>query len=610
MLLPILLAFVAPVGSQAVLDGPSPDRRQPDPGPPTWSDSAHWMPAGTSLYLALPGLPRWLAGGLDDPEVAALLAHPLAQLALAESPLTPAAALALVDGIAGRPVLPTLARLAERGIGVGLLSGPRPGAQPRPFVVLIGGDAELLEEVVEEAFDVFAARFNFDRRLLDAPHTEVAGASVYRLGDKLSLARSGTILVLGGSVTDVVLALDAAGGRAASLAADERFAAARATAAPAPFAWLYVDVAALTATDPDARTNLAAVAADPAAHFLLGPTLTYLSRAEAFGVGLHIDGADVRVALEAHGVQAGPGAATFPRTPPPMRTVGQHDALEAVVHRDMATLTALRAELFPPDVQPAFAKALADLTPLLGGLDLYDDVLPQTSPWLRIVARSVEFEAGAAPLIALPAACIVARVTDETVGQGLVSAFQTTIGIINLEASQQRRAALRLDLALVDGVTVTRARFPQPRSVDATGAPVPVDLRYNLAPACALVGEHFVLGTHHALVTEVAREFAAVTPAAAPGAGATKTDIIVLRGAALAALVRANRETLTLNAVLEEGKPRARAEAELDAFAALLASCERIELSAEAPMASRLSVELVTRLVSLPARAANGGALK
>ncbi len=191
-----------------------------------------------------------------------------------------------------------------------------------------------------------------------------------------------------------------------------------------------------------------------------------------------------------------------------------------------------------------------------------------------------------------------------------MSVFQTTIGIINLEASQQRRAALRLDLALVDGVTVTRARFPQPRAVDATGAPVPVDLRYNLAPACALVGEHFVLGTHHGLVTEVARELATVTPAAAPSADATTTDNIVLRGAALAALVRANRETLTLNALLEEGKPRARAEAELDAFAALLASCERTELNAEAPMARRLSVELVTRLVSLPPRAAEGGALK
>lgn len=610
MLLPILLALAPPVCNQAALEGPRADRGQPDPHTATWSDSADWMPAGSILYLALPGLPAWLAGGLEHPKVAALLAHPLAQLALAEAPLTPAAALALVDGFAGRPVLPTLARLAERGLGVGLLPAPRRGAEPRPFVVLSGGDPELLEELLEEAFDVLAARFDFDRRLLDAPHSEVDGASIYRLGDQLSLARAGATLVLAGSVPDVLLALDAAGGRAPSLAADERFAVARATAAPAPFAWLYVDVATLTATDPEARTNLAAVAADAAAHFLLGPTLTYLSRAEALGVGLHIDGAVVRVALEAHGVEAGPGAATFPRTPPPPRAGGRHDALDAVVHRDMATLTALRADLFPPEVQPAFAKALADLTPLLGGLDLYDDVLPQTSPWLRIVARPVEFEAGAVPLIALPAACLVARVTDETVGQGLVSAFQTTIGIVNLEASQQRRAALRLDLALVDGVTVTRARFPQPRAVDATGAPMPVDLRYNLAPACALVGEHFVLGTHHALVTEVARELAAATPATTPSTGTTATDDIVLRGAALAALLRANRESLTLNAMLEEGKPRARAEAELDAFAALLASCEQIELRAAAPMARRLSVELVTRLVSPPPRAAERGAVK
>jgi hypothetical protein len=306
----------------------------------------------------------------------------------------------------------------------------------------------------------------------------------------------------------------------------------------------------------------------------------------------------VRLALEAYGVDAGPGSASFPSTPPPaQRTqLGARDVLDAVVHRDMATLTALRAELFPPPTQPAFAKTSADLAPLLGGLDLYEDILPHTSPWLRFVARAVEFEPGVAPSIALPAVCVVARITDETVAQGLVSAFQTTIGLVNLQASKQRRPALRLDLALIDGVTMTRARYPRPRTVDAAGAPMPVDVRYNLAPACALVGEHFVLGTHHALVTEIARELAgqAEAPRVDPEGG-HDTDHIVLRGAPLAASLRANRETLTLGAMLNDGQTRARAEAELEAVAALLAACDRIELSAGAPAAQRLSLELSVR---------------
>jgi hypothetical protein len=219
--------------------------------------------------------------------------------------------------------------------------------------------------------------------------------------------------------------------------------------------------------------------------------------------------------------------------------------------------------------------------------------------------RSIEFDGGTAPTIALPAACMVARITDETVGQGLVSAFQTTIGIANLEASRQRRPALRLDLALVDGVTVTRARFPRPRAVDAAGAPLPVDVRYNLAPACALVGEHLVVGTHHALVTELVRELVAALPAAPPATALRDSDLtdhIELNGAALAALLRANRETLTLNAMLEEGKPRARAEAEIEALAALLQSCAHIDLVARAHGPGRLSLQLTARLASTGAR--------
>jgi hypothetical protein len=612
MLLPLLLAVAAPTCAQAIL-APPPGAEAVEPSPEAWSGTARWMPAGAALYLALPGLAPWLASGLDHPEVAALLAHPLAQLALAEAPLTPAAAVALVDGLVGRPVLPTLARLAERGVGLGLLRGPGPGTEPRPILVLLGADAELLEEVLDEVFDVLASRLRFDRRLLDAPHLVLDGAAVFRLGDELALARSGATLVVAKTVADVVLAVEAAAGRGPSLADGERFVTARATEPAAPFAWLCVDVVALTATDAEARKNLAAIAAGPAAHFLLGPTVTYVSRAEALGVALHVDGATVRVALEAHGVEVGPGSATFPRTPPPM-TLGARGQLaghEALVHRDMASLAALRAALFPPAVQPAFAKALTDLTPLLGGLDLYDDVLPNISPWLRFVARPVAFDAHAVPTIALPAVCVVARVTDETVGAGLVSAFQTTIGITNLEAAQQRRPALRLDLVLVDGVTVTRARFPEPRAVDAAGAAVPVDVRYNLAPACALVGEHFVLGTHHALVTEVVRELAAAPPTTTSMSEAidvSLTDSIRLDGAALAALLRANRETLTLNAVLEEGKPRARAEAELEALAALLATCAHIELTAAAPSPRRLSLALVTRLAPPPPWAGDGAA--
>lgn len=570
-------------------------------------DAARWIPADAPLYVEAPGLNGWLAGGLAHPAVAALLAHPLGRLALADATLSPEDALALAEQLTGRPVLPTLARLTARGLAVGVVPGRSATNLARTFLVLAADDAEFVEALLEDAFDVIAARAAFDRRLLDAPHARIDGAAIYRLGDKLALARDGATLVLARTVDDIVRALDAKAGRAPALADDARFGALRDAGSDARFAWSYLDLAGLAAAVPNVRDKLAEFATQPAPHFLLGPVLTHLSRAGTLGVSLDVAGGVVELALDAREVDLGPGAQTFPRTAAPgplARRAG--DALHALVHRDAATITARRAELFPPTAQPAFAKALSDLTPLLAGLDLYEDLLPGVSPWLRIVVRDVAYDAGATPDVALPAVCLVTHLAEpEQMGPSLVASFQSAIGLTSIQAAQQGRPGLALGLALERGVTITRALFPRPRAAKpdeagAAAAPTPVDLRYNLAPACAVAGGCFVLGTHHALVAEVVNELLdhsstaderVVAPSTQPDE-LVQPDELNLHGASLAALVEANRAAFTLDAMLSKGKTRARAEAELDALAALFRSIERARLVTSAPAANRLGVAL------------------
>src|SRR5262249_18584238 len=157
-----------------------------------------------------------------------------------------------------------------------------------------------------------------------------------------------------------------------------------------------------------------------------------------------------------------------------------------------------RVDLFPADELPGFAKASSQLALFFGGRDFSEAILPHVSPWMTVVARPVEFDAKAKPEIPLPAAAVVLHVDQpDELGPVLVSAFQTAIGLINVDRAQKGLDALMLQLELVDDVQVTSAHFLAPHAGDG------VDLRYNLAPACAMVGSALVVGTHSALVSQI-----------------------------------------------------------------------------------------------------------
>ena len=147
----------------------------------------------------------------------------------------------------------------------------------------------------------------------------------------------------------------------------------------------------------------------------------------------------------------------------------------ALLYRDFAGLLQNRVELFPAEALPSMAELMTNFALFFGGRDLGDEVLPGLSPWVRIVARPVEFDPGREPELPLPAAVAVARLQDATVdGERFVTAFQTLIGIINVEQAQQAQPMLQLRLGREGAVDVTSARFHTP------GPEEGVDMRYNL----------------------------------------------------------------------------------------------------------------------------------
>lgn len=544
------------------------------------------VPQQSLLYLEARGLDELLAAGLEHPLARALLASPLGAALIERSGRTPRAALDALDEVAGLEVLPTLAR-ASAG-GAALAVGLRPG---RPAVLLLvrAREAAFLEATLDHALRRTAERAGYPGAF-DRPTERIAGADVWRVGE-LVLARRGALALLANDADALGAALRlAADASARGLEGVEAFREARDRHDGSATLWGWIDLARARELQQrfgreQGLARLARLAAEPAAQLLLGPGASTLGRADSLAFGVTLRAEDVELHLAALGLDAGAAAALMP-TPDgargaPLASVGGGLA-EAVLYRDLAGIFRERTALFAPELQPRFAEAESNLALLFGGADVAETILPHLGPWLTAVVRPVAFDPAATPDVPLPALALVARVdAPDEIGGDLVAAFQTAVGLINVDRAQKGLASLRLELSSVGAVTLTSARFGAPRPGEG------VDLRYNLEPACALVGEAWVIGTHADLVRALALELQREPVSSAPADG----ERLRLSGPAVAELVAANRELLVMNGVLEEGKSRARAEQDVDGLRAAAELVEALELSVHYPASDEVRLE-------------------
>jgi hypothetical protein len=556
-------------------------------------DLATLVPDDALVFVEAPGLSALAASGLDAPLARAILATDLSKALRQNTGKSAAELLDEADAKLGFELLPTIASLGERGVALAL-SIRRP--KPSTLVLARGADAESQRATVEKLLAIAADKAGHPDAF-DEPSADILGAATWRVGGELVVAVRDSLLVLGNDEGFVRDALElAAKVDARGLAGDADFAAAAAERSPAHFAWAWTDLAGIERIQNEAEkgegiAKLRAMVAEPAAQALLGPCASAMGTAAALTLAIDVEREDVGLALRAHGVDAQATEALMPGQrdgAPPALAPTPRDVASAALYRDYAAFFQRRAHLFATDKLPALAKATSDLAPIVGGLDIGSDVLPGVSPWLRVVAREIEFDAAERPEIPLPAAALLAEVDDvERTGALLVSAFQTAIGLVNVNRGQQAKSPMVMTLELVGGVPMTSARFLAPREGEG------VDAIHNLAPACALAGRTFVVGTHAKLVAEIVRELAAGETRAEPSA-----DRLWIRGPALARVVEANFDALAAKAVLEEGKTREKAEADLRGLAALLELAERADMAVERAGEREIALSLALDLTA------------
>ncbi len=554
--------------------------------PPQDHSPIEHLPGGCQIVIDAPGLGALLEGGLDQPWIQRLRSFPGVAAALENANMSPEAAVGLASAFLGRPLFPALAELCEDGLALGLRVE---GGEPQPYLALRSADADELEWLVEHLLTQTERAQDLPRgSLLDAgrSHPGYPGTRVWKLGEELAFALRGPLLLASKTRFDVDAMLNAPGSGVINgeswkrevRAFDER-----------SDARLWVDVEGLEAAlGPDSTADLRRLGNDPGVHFVLGSEIARLSGMKRACFELFADRDTARLQFHSFGGAQIQIPALHPGDlpAPPLPTARDTELLRGHLYRNFDALFEHRQDLFGVEAQPKFAEAAANLSLFLGGADVEEDIFPHLSPWFGLIAREVEMRPK--PDLLLPAVCLVAYLDEpEILGPRLVAGFQTAIGFVNIDAAQEREPSMVLSLEQHQGIPISLARYLAPPEGEG------VDARFNLVPACALVGDTFVLGTHVSLVREVAAQL----QAGDVGPAQQAIDRLEVDGAALHRTFAANVDGLVLNAVLSEGKAPAVARRKVDALLTLTKLIERAEATLTDPAAGRVGLELSLELL-------------
>lgn len=539
---------------------PAPDTELSDLAP---SSTIAW--AETREHAAL------LERGLEHPLVAAILATPAVR---ERGGQRAEGAIAAAEAFLGTSPLGLVLDLTEGGVGVGLI-GTRDG-EPRPFLVTRGPEDE---DRFEDALDLVTSALTGFGALesIAADEAERLGVeAAWRAPDSggyLCRLDGRTLLAVTGG-PDLAACLSARRARASGPGGSPFPGAG--SASGGSFLWANLDLMDAEG----ALADLRAMEADPGAHFVLGPALTHIGRASIISVSGRIGGAE-GVTLDL--VATGPGlsdahAATLPpprdRTPRVALEPSDADVARLDSYRAIDALLDRRVDLFDAKALPGIAEGIGNLALLVDGPDGVDALLGALRPELTLLAVDVDFEGLPRPDITLPAACLVGRLDGaDANGVRLQQAFQRLVTLGGVQRAMEGEPGFLLGLEALEGVTLTKAELPAPPEGE------PIDLIHNLAPGCCVVGDVFVIGTHHRAVADIAARLAPGRDRAAPR---DEVDALSLRGDVLSALVAENRALLVNSAVLREGKPRRLAEADVDTVLEITRSIERLRARTEA----------------------------
>lgn len=442
-------------------------------------------------------------------------------------------------------------------------------AQNQAVVLLLRtGDAQRLAKLhatIEQLVEQDAANKGNPSPMRRQPYRDLEAVSFgpgemhVILGDVLAVANKPDVLR---GVVDRYLADTAEG-----LAATTPFRDTRAMIEGNPVGWAMVQVEPLRGLPP-ARQLLGLKADNPALPLFFGDLFENLRHSPAVTAALHVEGGRLALRIasphDAQGVnpavaglfptQAGDAAA------PPLRPSGT--VLSLSTYRDFGALWAARDALLQDQPAAQLAQADANLGQFFAGRDFGTQVLGELAAQIQIVVARQEFGGELpVPQIKLPAFAVVVRLKNpDTFSPVMLVAYQKIVGLVNLAGGNQGQPQLLLTTEMHQGVAISKAEYLAPEAADAPGR-----INYNFSPACARVGDHFIVSSTAGLARDLVDGLLAGEPDSKESLDHTLAELDIH---ALIDVLRDNREALVAQNMLQQGNNRAQAEALVDGLLA------------------------------------------
>jgi hypothetical protein len=555
--------------------------------------AGRWIAADAAIYVEV-SRPNSLIDTAMRPQVqGALRALPPVQRYLESAPYRTLRTVAeLVAEKLGTTPEEGLKRLTAGGITLAVEGAGAQGGPPRILLIVTPDEAEFggraVEALVALARQDAANKGNPDP-VKSAEYRDVRG---YALGKTVLAVVEGSLVFADRSETIKTIVDRARDGmkEPGAIVDDADWKARRARVAPDSLAWGFARLEKLRALDPK-RFQLAEKS--PAqATFLFGSWLEALrttpwieaalrARDErlAASVTLPAPAGGYRAALQGFVPPRGGGAPALVSPPGTIANLS--------LWRDLSAIWEARSELFTPEVQQGLTKLDGFAGQFFGGRDFGSGVLGALGPRWRLVIAHQDYEAlSPRPDLKLPGIAVIAELNpdDDEFSERLKVAFQSFVGLVNLNTGQKGQPPLELGSETFEGTTISTARYMVPKAeAGGDGAKEPmktaVHPRYNATPSIAQVGNHFILSSSVGLTR------ALITAMKHPGGRADTDTAATLAaeadGPALARLVTLNRQRLIMQNMLDKGHDKAAAEAEVDGLGRLLKSLGKARLTVE-----------------------------
>jgi len=226
----------------------------------------------------------------------------------------------------------------------------------------------------------------------------------------------------------------------------------------------------------------------------------------------------------------------------------------ARMKRNLAQLWEYQDDLIAENALPQLVKFSSNFKTLTG-LTFSEELLPRLGDEVTLVAVARTWkENETAPEVKIPHAALLWPLkTDDRMRQSIDLAFQQVMSLIGIQQAEMSRKFMVLRETYKD-VPIMTARYPAPADGEMEGR-TNLPIRYNFAPAAAVVGDHYVLASTDAMLKMLidGREGRTAAPSG-------KNAGLWIKPAAGVAMLEENRSALVAQRMLKEGEDRAAAE--------------------------------------------------